>query len=305
MEITTHDLDVLKLLVKGEPRTIEDVLEIGRRVIDGSAHVSRPADGEEDAKVLLQFCLEASEIPYETTVLTKPIRDRFLSFVARRAAGEPLALITGSTSFLGLDLRVEPGVFIPREICRTVVSRAVRRLRSRPKPTALDLCTGIGAIAMAIAKDVPSADVVGSDVSAQSLRLARANAKRLAIRNVSFRRSDLYGQLPRSMLGRVDVITAYTPFVPVWEVFQLPAEAREYEPVFSFTDMSLDGTTALRAIIADAHRWLRPSGWLLLQVAAEHEAVVSGLFEEAGMRSVTTSPAVNPREVVVEGKRAA
>ncbi|MEX2556457.1 MAG: hypothetical protein WEB06_12620 [Actinomycetota bacterium] len=84
---------------------------------------------------------------------------------------------------------------------------------------------------------------------------------------MSFRRSDLYGQLPRSLLGRVDVITAYTPFVPVWEVFQLPAEAREYEPVYSFTDMALDGTAALRAIIA---RWLRPSGWLLLQVASEH-----------------------------------
>ena len=150
-------------------------------------------------------------------------RSRGSSVAARRASRSP---IKGYTEFRGLELRVGPGVFVPRDASENLADQAVRRLRNRRRPVHVDLATGAGTIALAVAHDVRKADVVGTDVSAEAVRQARANAKRLGLR-ARFVKGDLFGSVPRALAGSVDVITFHPPYVPVRELKDLPEEIRE------------------------------------------------------------------------------
>ena len=287
-----------------EPKTVAALLEVGERVLADSTHIFEDHDNRREAEELLAFSLGCDTKKLKPSVLVDPeARRRYLSFVARRAAGEPFPMITGFIEFYGLELKVRPNTFVPRPSSELTVVRAVRRLRNRRDPVAVDLCTGAGPIALGIADELPEADVWGADISAEELALGRHNARRLGIDNVHFRRGDMFGALPQRLRGSVDVITGHIPYVPPREVDDLPSEVKDHEPLFTLTDESRDGLSLIRGAIQDAPEWLEPGGWMLLEVSEDLAPRLRRLFRQAGFEDHGVASDEDRLSVVVEARK--
>jgi release factor glutamine methyltransferase len=213
---------------------------------------------------------------------------RFRGLVERRVSGEPIPYIIGTVDFRGLELRSRPGVFVPRDSSEFLAEQAVRRLRRRKSPIHVDLATGGGTIALAVANEVPKADVWGSDVSEEAVRLARTNAKRLGL-SAHFVTGDLFGALPRRLAGRVDVLTLHPPYVGRAEMRDLPDEITDWEPDHTLTDFSRDGLGLLSRAVRESPDWLQPRGWLLVEVSPDRAASVKKVFRVGGFRDVEST----------------
>jgi release factor glutamine methyltransferase len=245
------------------------------------------------------------EEPDPRTELSSTQRRAFDRLVRRRATGEPIALIKGYTEFRGMDLLVRPGVFVPRDASEFLAEQAMRRLRGRRRPVHVDLATGAGTIALAVAKEVRGARVVGTDISDVAVRLARRNAERLRIR-ARFVRGDLFGGLPKDLAGRVDVITLHPPYVPSIELKDLPEEIRDWEPAHTLTDRSRDGLSLITRTAREAPSWLSANGWLLLEVSTDRVKDVKPVLQREGFREVrSTKGGVLPITRVIVAKRPA
>jgi release factor glutamine methyltransferase len=185
--------------------------------------------------------------------------ERLEALLRRRFTGEPLAWITGSVMFCGVEVRVDRGVYVPRWQSEQLALRAVERLPERGG-TAVDLCTGSGAIAAALHARRPAARVVATEVDARVAACARANG-------IEVLEGDLLDPLPRELEGQVAVIVGVVPYVPTPELGLLQRDTFTFETALSY-DGGDDGTTHLRRVIAGAPRFLRPGGALLLELGA-------------------------------------
>jgi release factor glutamine methyltransferase len=299
------DLEALRLLTKGEPKTIEELLDLARRVLADSSHLFEGHDHGQEARDLLEACLDESlsRLP-ETHTPPQRSRERYLSLIARRAGGEPFPLLVGYVDFCGLQLRVRYGEFVPRPSSELTVNRAVKRIQEEDRPVVVDLCTGIGPMALAIAKQLPQAEVWGVDISETALAQARDNEQRLAITNVTFERGDLYGGLPNRIEGAVDAIVGYIPYIPPAEIRGMPSETREYEPLYSLTDLSYDGFGLMRRAISESSRWLKPGGWLLLEIDEPTAPKLREMCDRAGLVDMGTATDERRITVVVEARKA-
>ena len=201
----------------------------------------------------------ADEEAGELTARAAGDADLLESLVARRLTGEPLAWITGSVSFCGLDVLVHPGVYVPRWQTEPLARRAVERLAA--KGTAIDLCTGAGAIAKILATARPGARVVGSDLDTRAVACAVANG-------VEAYCGDLFAPVPPSLEGRTDVIVSVVPYVPTPAMALLPRDTLAFESPRSY-DGGTDGTEILRRVLTDSPRFLRPGGAILLELGGE------------------------------------
>jgi release factor glutamine methyltransferase len=285
------------------PTARDLVREAERRLRRSPAIDHWPADRERrEAEALLAHVHGRDDLDGVDTVEAARAR-RFADLVRRRAGGEPMAHILGWTEFHGLRLTVRPGAFVPRQSSEFTVEQAVRRLRGRARPVAVDLATGIGPIALAVAEAVPRARVIGADISGDALRQARANARELNLRNVEFRRGDLYGAVPSELRGKVDVVTAHVPYVPRHEVRDLPLEIRRYEPEHTLTDYSRHGMTLVERAVTEGRNWLRPGGWLLLEVSPDFARRVRGIVVSLGYREVRSTKGWPGVSRVVVGRR--
>ncbi len=297
------DLRSAALLARGEPQTVEDLLEIGQRVLRDSTHIDPAHDHPGTARVLLEAAIAR---PTNELALTfrppQRARERYLSFVARRAAGEPVGLITGRVLFCGLEIRVQPGVFVPRPSSEFLVKEAAARGRPDVPPVVLDLCTGSGAVALAISHQVGNASVWGVDISVAAVRQAVANARRLGLL-VHFRLSDLYNQLPAELREKIDLITGYVPYLSPEDVGAHYTETREYEPLFALLELSDDPLSLVQRVISEAPEWLRPGGSLLLEVDPNTAEAVARLYENSGLVEVNIRADEMSWDVLVEGRR--
>jgi release factor glutamine methyltransferase len=212
----------------------------------------------------------------------------FRKLIARRATGEPVPYIKGYAEFRGLRLLARSGAFVPRDSTEFLAEQAVRCLRRRRRPVHVDLATGSGPVALAVANEVPSADVHGADLAERAIRLARENARRLGLA-VHFHRGDLFGPLPGRLAGRVDVVTFHPPYVGRQEVRTLPAEVLAFEPLESLTDHSPRGLGLIERTAAEAWDWLRPGGWLLVEVSPDRSRQVATLLRRAGYADVRST----------------
>jgi release factor glutamine methyltransferase len=186
------------------------------------------------------------------------------SLVARRLTGEPLAWITGSVSFCGLEIRVDRGVYVPRWQSEALACRAAERLPATG--AAIDVCTGAGAIARTLMTRHPGARVVASDLDERAVACAAANG-------VEAYRGDLFAPLPRELEGDVDVVVGVVPYVPTSELSLLQRDTLAFESPLSY-DGGADGTEILRRVLADSPRFLRRGGALLLELGGgEAEAL--------------------------------
>ncbi|MFZ0128438.1 MAG: HemK family protein methyltransferase [Candidatus Dormiibacterota bacterium] len=194
-------------------------------------------------------------------------KKRYAAMVARRVNGEPIPRIKGHHTFRGLDMLIRDGVFVPRASSELLAVEAIRALRRRRgQRVAVDVATGAGPVALAVANEVRNADVWGVDISAAATKLGKENARRLGLGNAHFRAGDLLDALPRRLRGAIDVFTIHPPYVLRGDLKQLPREIRQFEPLQSLTDGSDDGLGLVRRLATEAHAWLRPGGVLLVEV---------------------------------------
>jgi release factor glutamine methyltransferase len=200
-------------------------------------------------------------------VLDATSKKRYQGMVARRVNGEPIPRIKGHYAFRGLDLLIRDGVFVPRASSELLANEAIKALRRRRgQRVAVDVATGAGPVALAVASEVRGADVWGVDISLEAALLGKDNARHLGLRNVHFRAGDLLDALPRRLRGEIDVFTIHPPYVLRGDLKELPREIRAFEPLQSLTDGSDDGLGLVRRLAAESHVWLRPGGVLLVEV---------------------------------------
>lgn len=199
------------------------------------------------------------------------------SLVARRLTGEPLAWITGRTSFCGLEIHVDPGVYVPRWHSEALARRAAERLPA--DGTAIDLCTGSGAIARTLMSRRPGARVVASEIDQRAVACAAANG-------VEVYHGDLFDPLPQALEERVDVVVGVVPYVPTPALPLLQRDTFAFESALAY-DGGHDGTDILRRVLRDAPRFLRRGGALLLELGGQQASLLSGDLARLGYREVS------------------
>jgi release factor glutamine methyltransferase len=239
-----------------------------------------------EAEDLLMHVL--GEDPEPSDDVSGKDRRRFEALIDRRATGEPVPYIKGYAVFRDIELTTKPGVFVPRDSSEFLAEQAIRRLRKRKRPVLVDLATGGGPIALAVADEVSKAEVWGTDVAADAVKLARKNAKILSL-EARFAVGDLFEGLPERLRASVDVITLHPPYVPVAEIEDLPDEIRDWEPPHTLTDRSTDGLGLIGRTVVEAPAWLRSNGWLLMEVSPDRAKEVKRVLVAGGFRDVQST----------------
>jgi release factor glutamine methyltransferase len=195
------------------------------------------------------------------------------ALVERRLTGEPLAWITGSVVFCGIELRIDPGVYVPRPHSELLARRAVERLPA--DGAAIDVCTGCGALAKVLMTQRPGARVVATDADERAVACAAANG-------VDARRGDLFDPLPG---GRADVVAGVVPYVPAGELSLLQRDTFTFETPLAY-DGGADGTDVLRRVVSESPRFLRPGGALLLELGGDQPELLRDPLAAAGFAGV-------------------
>jgi release factor glutamine methyltransferase len=240
-----------------------------------------------DTRILLCHALQLSRIELITRserIISEPEAMRIAALFARRLQGEPIAYILGEREFFGLPFTVTADVLIPRPETELLVELALERLPPAGGRV-LDLGTGSGAIAVAIAHTCPHARVTALDTSTAALAIARANAVRNGTANVAFLHSDWYAALDQSTtLPPFDLIAANPPYIVAGDPHLSQGDLR-FEPQSALTDHA-DGLSALRQIVAGAPRHLADGGWLLMEHGYDQAAAVRELLMVRGFGEV-------------------
>jgi len=201
----------------------------------------------------------------------------FDALCRRRAAGEPMAYIVGEREFFGLNLGTSPAVLIPRPETELLVEAALAVIPEQGPVRLLDLGTGSGAIAIALARHRPMATIVATDVSREALAQAKANALANGANDVDFIVSDWFGALRGP---RFDVIVSNPPYIPAGDPHLETGDLR-FEPKLALRS-GADGLDAIHAISGTAMRWLLPGGWLMLEHGYDQGSRCRDLLERAG-----------------------
>ena len=225
--------------------------------------------------------------------------------VARRAAGEPVQYVLGHADFYGLRLDVTPAVLVPRPETEAVVEEALRRLRTFEAPWVLDVGTGSGAVALAIANERPDAEVFAADVSADALAVAAANAERHGL-SVTFVEADaLRPAFADAVPPTFDLVVSNPPYVPEAERPGLQREVRDWEPPGALFVPDADPLVFYRALAGHGERLLRPGGWLVAETHADHGRAVAALWDGAGFEEAAVLPDLAGRDRIAVGRRPA
>ena len=219
--------------------------------------------------------------------------------VERRAAREPLQYILGRTEFWSLELEVNPAVLIPRTDTEVLVEEALAR--GNKKGRILDIGTGSGALAVALARELPESRIEALDISAAALEVAKANARRHGLDDrIELRQEDLH----RLSGGPYDLMVANPPYIPAGDLAGLMPEVRDHEPRQAL-DGGADGLDAYRSLAGQAANLLASGGWLLVEVGIGQAEAVAELFAGAGLQEVYSRPDYAGIPRVVGGKKAA
>ncbi len=258
------------------------------------------ADPLADAEILV---LHAAGIDRLRAYMDNPeanqrLLTRINRLVKRRSAGEPLQYIVGHVDFLGLEIRVGSGVLIPRPETELLVEEAIKAVKSNslsvkslasppiPNPQSqcfLDLCTGSGCIALALAREFPDARIYATDVSAKALKYARDNAERNTIGNVTFLKGSLFIPVVEHM--PFDLITANPPYISTSDIAGLQREVREWEPLKAL-DGGEDGLDFYRKILSKAQVFLKEEGWIFFELGFGQSETVAEIAAHAGFKNI-------------------
>jgi release factor glutamine methyltransferase len=300
-------------------------LSIREALREGTARLGKAAIGSPslDASLLLAKALgtdRARLILIDQGALPDEARHRFEGFLERRLEGECVAYILGHKEFRGLDFLVNPGVLVPRPDTETLVDAALEKIRRRSAGTAtetpaetrlLDLCTGSGAIAVALKHERPGLEVWAADISGEALETAKTNAARLlsmktpagrsggeetegpGYAGIRFVESDLFTCIP----GRFHLIVSNPPYVPSGELETLAPEVRREPPLA--LDGGWDGLCLIRPLIGAAPEHLYPGGSLFIEADPRQMAAIVILLEKRGFKDIQTYRDLSGKERVI------
>ena len=238
-----------------------------------------------DARLLLQHVLGVDHawlIAHIDDELTDAQVESFEYFLARRLEGEPIAYILGMREFYGLLLKTTPATLIPRPDTETLVEAALDKLAPHQNLKVLDLGTGTGAVALAIARNRPYSHVTAVDFSHEALSVAKENAKNLGLARVRLMQSDWFSSLQGE---KFDVIVSNPPYIPNLDPHLIQGDLR-FEPQQALTDFA-DGLEAYRQIIAKAGTYIQDDGVLALEHGFDQSAQVCELLEIHGFTNLT------------------
>ncbi|WP_407641278.1 peptide chain release factor N(5)-glutamine methyltransferase [Actinomyces bovis] len=269
----------------------------------GEAGVSSPGN---DARVLAELVVGTSLVRCEGA--SEQQAGRFLDLVERRAAREPLQHLTGRMWFRGLELEARPGVFIVRpetEVVAGVAIDAARRAlaaRVGQVPLAVDLCTGSGAIAAALATEVPSARVLAVELDAVALALARTNCEHLVPGRVEFLQADATAPGTLAQLdGTADVVVSNPPYVPAGALEDV--ETQQHDPALALFGGGADGLSVPVGVVTRAASLLRPGGVLVMEHDAGQGAALRQAAMDAGLTEARTGQDLTGRDRYLQAWR--
>ncbi len=241
-----------------------------------SAHTDRP---HVEAELLLAHLLDCPRVylwAHPEALLTPQQAADYATSVRRRAAGEPLPYITGQIEFFGLTFTVTPDVLIPRPETETLVEAALDWVQAHPDAVAVDVGTGSGCIAAALAVQAPSLRLYATDISPAALRVARANAERHNVaERITFLEGDLLAPLPEP----VGLIVSNPPYVADDEWDALPLSVQQ-EPRLALLS-GADGLDAIRRLLAQAQTRLQPGGLMLIEIGERQGEAAQALAQAA------------------------
>lgn len=227
--------------------------------------------------------------------LTDEQQREALALAQRRADGEPLQYVTGIAGFRYLELKVGPGVFIPRPETELVVERALGVLPEGG--TVVEIGTGSGAMALSLAQERPDARVWATEYSDEALSWAIRNRDELGL-EVEMVKGDMFEGLPGDLKGQIDVIVSNPPYIP--QGFTLAKEIIDFEPhVALFADDS--GLGFIERMIEDAREWLASPGRIIMEISEAQRDAVSALLTSAGFSDVTVVKDLTERPRIAEG----
>lgn len=237
-----------------------------------------------EVQCLLQNVLKVPRsylLAHPEQVLDAAQQASYASLLHRRLQGEPVAHILAEREFFGLNFKVTPATLIPRPETELLVESALQRIPAHGHFRVLDLGTGSGAIALSISHARPKVEVTAVDASEAALEVARENAVRLGIRNVTFIRSDWYAALDDK---RYDLIVSNPPYIEAGDAHLTQGDLR-FEPPSALVS-GADGMDDILRIVGQAHRYLEPGSWLLLEHGYEQAEPVRLLLDQNGFANV-------------------
>ena len=231
------------------------------------------------ARLILEHTLKKTRaylIIYDKETITPKQRDEYIANIKRLIQGEPLQYITGMQEFMKLKFLVTKDVLIPQPDTEIVTEEAISISKKIENPVILDLCTGSGAIAISIAKNVPNVRIVATDISKKALEVARQNAKLNGVINtIEFIESDLFDKLKDQ---KFDIIVSNPPYICTDEIKTLPKDVRQ-EPIIAL-DGGKDGLDFYRRILKDGYKFLERQGYLCLEIGYNQKEKVRKIVDE-------------------------
>ncbi len=267
------------------PPAAADVWTV-RRVLEWTTQHLKKHESETprlDAEILLAHARNCPRIALYTQFdepLSDPVRAKMRELVQRRAQSEPVAYLVGHREFFSLDFDVTRDVLIPRPDTETLVMAVLDAAKPLAEPKILDLCTGSGCVAIAVAKNCPAAIVTATDLSPAALTVAKENAEKHKVdQRVTFQEGDLFAAVGSE--ERFDIIAGNPPYVTTAELETLATDIRKYEPRQAL-DGGPDGLDVVRRIVRDAAAHLQPGGSIFLEISPEQGDAVQQIFTEAG-----------------------
>jgi len=243
--------------------TIRKALETGRKTLSASPSPAL------DTRLILEYVLDTSHsyiIAHDETIMSPTQEYRFLSLLERARNGEPIPYLVGKTNFYGLEIKVTPSVLIPRPETEQLVNLALewiaRPSRRQRQPLIVDVGTGSGCIALALASALPLTRIEATDVSKAALEVAEENARALGLEN----RVDFYnGQYLNPIVDEPDLIVANLPYIADHEWTTLAVGVKWHEPDVALRGGS-DGMDGIRQLLAQAGNRLAPGGAIILEI---------------------------------------
>ena len=283
------------------------VVSIGENLTSGIRALEAAGNGNarSEACWMLEELLEVSAAGLSTRLqqpLPEGIAQVYGEQIRRRASGEPLQYVIGNVDFFNVRLEIGPGVLIPRPETEELVEFVVETLFNGASPTNIcDVCTGSGAIALALATAFPNAHVCGTDISREALAWAEKNLVRLALGNVTLLHGDLFAPLPHE--ARFELITANPPYVSQSAYEGLETVIKDYEPRLALVAED-DGLALLKRIVKEARNWLLPKGWLVCEIGDDQGDAIREILEKEGYEDISIRQDMAHRDRMAIGRKA-
>lgn len=245
-----------------------------------------------DARALAAYALGLERLPILDVEPDADFTTRFAELVERRRHREPLQHLVGSTGFRYLTLAVEPGVFVPRPetevVAQVAIDEANRLLAEGRSPVVVDLCCGAGGIAISVAVEAVGSLVTAVDLSPAAVALTRRNARSAGVGALRLEQGDVREpELLDDLDGTVDVVVSNPPYIPP-DAVPIEPEVRDHDPDLALYGGGLDGLETPRAVMAAAHRLLKPGGLFVMEHAEVQQAATQAAATQAGFTDVHT-----------------